>query len=610
MTHDPGRTRPDSVGLPQSAPGLQELEARLLLSASPLDDQAPVELESASQAEVVAAGVGDQVFGIDVSHWQGSINWSSVLSSGKEFVWAKATQGVNFIDSKWFQNISGASNAGLYAGGYHYATPYTGGVNDAAAEASDFYDAVSSYLGDGYLRPALDLEEGESLSTTALTNWVHDFMDTFSTLSSGIVPIIYMNGNYINQVNSTVKDYDLWYANPTNNPSSPPTAPGGYTYDLWQYSWTTSVPGIAGEVDGNVFFGDLSEFAEKYVISTVPDDHGDDDTEATAVGLPSFTLGELETTFDTDWFEFNLTNGNDYSFSVVDAGLGSVELSLYSDTGTLIATDSGPAAGGVLAELAYNPAVGGTFYLEVKSSGVTGSYGLAVQEADDHGDDSGSATELTALVAGGIQISGDVDYFHLSATAGMQYDIQVQDFGIADAVLTLYDGVGGVIDTDSGSNLGGTHAQVVWTAPSTGDFYVAVSAQTGTVGDYFITMSESQAQLTGDLDGDGFVGINDLNVVLSNWNLNVTQGDLLLGDPSDDGFVGIDDLNIVLSNWNAGTPPTASEITEAIAAAYSGAIVTPEDSEQSEVVAAGVAHNLWRVSVCDALDGRLQRRGR
>ncbi|MEZ6191447.1 MAG: hypothetical protein R3C45_09175 [Phycisphaerales bacterium] len=65
--------------------------------------------------------------------------------------------------------------------------------------------------------------------------------------------------------------------------------------------------------------------------------------------------------------------------------------------------------------------------------------------------------------------------------------------------------------------------------------------------------------LDGDLNGDGFVGITDLNIVLGVWNQNVTPGDLLAGDPSGDGFVGIDDLNTVLGNWNAGVPPTASE---------------------------------------------------
>jgi hypothetical protein len=61
--------------------------------------------------------------------------------------------------------------------------------------------------------------------------------------------------------------------------------------------------------------------------------------------------------------------------------------------------------------------------------------------------------------------------------------------------------------------------------------------------------------MDGDLNGDGFVGVDDLNIVLGNWNQNVAPGDLLAGDPTGEGFVGVDDLNIVLGNWNAGTPP-------------------------------------------------------
>ncbi len=63
------------------------------------------------------------------------------------------------------------------------------------------------------------------------------------------------------------------------------------------------------------------------------------------------------------------------------------------------------------------------------------------------------------------------------------------------------------------------------------------------------------AMLEGDLDNDGFVGINDLNLVLGNWNQAIPPGDPA-ADPSGDNFVGIEDLNVVLGNWNAGTPPT------------------------------------------------------
>jgi Glucose / Sorbosone dehydrogenase len=69
------------------------------------------------------------------------------------------------------------------------------------------------------------------------------------------------------------------------------------------------------------------------------------------------------------------------------------------------------------------------------------------------------------------------------------------------------------------------------------------------------------ANLVGDLDGDGFVGIADLNIVLGAWNQSVPPGNAL-ADPSGDGFVGIEDLNIVLGSWNNGTPPGSGAIPE------------------------------------------------
>lgn len=62
-------------------------------------------------------------------------------------------------------------------------------------------------------------------------------------------------------------------------------------------------------------------------------------------------------------------------------------------------------------------------------------------------------------------------------------------------------------------------------------------------------------EIQGDFDGDGFVGIEDLNRVLGNWNTAVPAGAMSVGDGNGDGFVGIEDLNRVLGNWNAGTPP-------------------------------------------------------
>ena len=81
------------------------------------------------------------------------------------------------------------------------------------------------------------------------------------------------------------------------------------------------------------------------------------------------------------------------------------------------------------------------------------------------------------------------------------------------------------------------------------------------VADQFDAAFDAGSGLIGDLDGDGFVGINDLNIVLGVWNQNVPPADPR-ADPSGDGFVGIDDLNEVLGNWNAGTPPSAAAVPE------------------------------------------------
>ena len=72
-----------------------------------------------------------------------------------------------------------------------------------------------------------------------------------------------------------------------------------------------------------------------------------------------------------------------------------------------------------------------------------------------------------------------------------------------------------------------------------------------------LTTGIVEVMLEGDLNGDGFVGLDDLDIVLGNWNTNVATGDWSQGDPSGDGYVGLDDLDIVLGNWNAGTPPQA-----------------------------------------------------
>ncbi len=85
-------------------------------------------------------------------------------------------------------------------------------------------------------------------------------------------------------------------------------------------------------------------------------------------------------------------------------------------------------------------------------------------------------------------------------------------------------------------------------------------------GETGFTSVTSPPALEGDLDDDGFVGISDLNIVLSNWNASVPPADAR-ADPSGDGFVGIEDLNLVLGNWNAGTPPLSPNVVPEVTSA-------------------------------------------
>jgi lysozyme len=203
------------------------------------------------------------VYGVDVSNHQGTINWNRVKAAQKDFAFVKATEGVGYLDSYFHTNMIGANNAGLYVGAYHFATPYTGGVNDAIAEANEFSDAVMPYIQDGYLRPVLDLESRSDLGRTTLSNWTNAFMNQVKT-RTGVDPIIYCNSNYAaNYLNSSVTQWDLWIANWTMNPYGTPPSLGVWSdWVFWQYSAQMTVDGInTNSVDGNAFNGTMAELA-------------------------------------------------------------------------------------------------------------------------------------------------------------------------------------------------------------------------------------------------------------------------------------------------------------------------------------------------------------
>ncbi len=135
----------------------------------------------------------------------------------------------------------------------------------------------------------------------------------------------------------------------------------------------------------------------------------------------------------------------------------------------------------------------------------------------------------------------------------------LDDFSTISSVNGLVNNTGSISFTANPGDIFHLVLSVQTSAGHTPAFADASSTMTGTFTSPggSLALFSGGTPLTGDLDGDGFVGINDLNIILANWNQNVPPANPL-ADPSGDGFVGIDDLNTVLGNWNAGTPPPAA----------------------------------------------------
>lgn len=201
--------------------------------------------------------------GIDVSHWQGTINWDRVFAGGSEYAIIKATESTGFVDPKFKTNVEQATRAGVAVGAYHFARPGTG-VGDAAAEANFFVDTILPQVQSGnmHIRPVLDLEVNDSnMSWQALSDWAGTFMQTvqdrFATelpdLGQPVRPILYANSNYAQNLSDTLTNNDLWVAHYRHDPTLEPNAgKWGSDWLMWQYSDNESVSGISGGVDANV----------------------------------------------------------------------------------------------------------------------------------------------------------------------------------------------------------------------------------------------------------------------------------------------------------------------------------------------------------------------
>ena len=189
--------------------------------------------------------------GIDVSHWQGLIDWNRVAASGKAFAIAKATEGVAFKDDRYDRNKAGALANGMKFGAYHFGRP----KNDPVREADWFVSQMD--LERGMIIPTLDIEVTDGRGPTALITWTKAFLQRVYQ-RTGVKPMIYTSPAFWrNNLNNSRWFADngysvLWVAHwGVSSPSTMAENWGGKSWTFWQYSATGRVPGISGNVDLN-----------------------------------------------------------------------------------------------------------------------------------------------------------------------------------------------------------------------------------------------------------------------------------------------------------------------------------------------------------------------
>ena len=186
--------------------------------------------------------------GIDISNWQGSINFSEVKNSGVQIVYIEATEGNFFTDPYLQEFYDGASANGLLIGFYHFFSPSV----SAAEQARYFTNAISGMTSE--CRLVLDLEQAGGFGAGELSSIAVDFLEDVKA-NSGLDVALYTYASFANNNITTgygLENYPLWIAEyGSSYPESNPI--WGSSYAGWQYSDTGYTPGVNGNSDLDTF---------------------------------------------------------------------------------------------------------------------------------------------------------------------------------------------------------------------------------------------------------------------------------------------------------------------------------------------------------------------
>lgn len=204
---------------------------------------------------------GKSIHGIDVSKWNGDIDWAAVKATGKAgFAMIRASYGYEDEDPKLADNVRGCEEQGIPYGFYHYM--YARNTAEAHKEAAYFLNVISRYSPEYPV--VLDIEESfyDNMSKEQVTDIVTAFMEDLE--NAGYYAMIYSYAKFFddNLIYERIKDYDIWVA--CWGDEDKLFENYSYHYGMWQYSETGTLDGIEEYVDLNYCYKDYRSTIKKY----------------------------------------------------------------------------------------------------------------------------------------------------------------------------------------------------------------------------------------------------------------------------------------------------------------------------------------------------------
>ena len=194
---------------------------------------------------------GYKVHGIDISHYQGKINWKMLEQTRQgqfpiQFIFMKATEGGDYPDKRFVANFDSAKAHGFIRGAYHFYNPKT----DADKQADFFINSVKLEPGD--LPPVLDIEKkGKDIGKLQadLKHWLRRIENHY-----GVKPIIYASYKFKNRYlnDSVFNSYPYWIAHYYVD-----SVQYKGDWKFWQHTDVGTLPGIKEQVDLNIFNGGI-----------------------------------------------------------------------------------------------------------------------------------------------------------------------------------------------------------------------------------------------------------------------------------------------------------------------------------------------------------------